>query len=593
MLRFLAVQNLAVIERLELEFSPGLTVLTGETGAGKSILVEAINLLVGGRASPDLVRTGEEAATVQAVFDAPDGSELLVRREVTSQGRSRAFLDGALTTAAGLRDRVLPLIDLHGQHEHQALLDPDTHLGVLDAYAGLGALRQEVATLFDHVKVCRDELATARADERDRDARLDLLTYQTAEIERADPKSGEDEQLAATRQILASAEKVQRLCAEGYAALYDSDAAALPTLGTVWKRVSELSAIDPAFGQYVEARDAIKSQLEDLAALLRDYAANLDASPARLQEVEDRLALLERLKRKYGPTLADVIARLDSMRRELQSLDRAGERVAELDGRLVAARDRYLAAARRLSCERHEAAARLSGALAVEVASLAMEHTRFEVRFEDDLPEDRWTAEGIDAGEFYVSPNPGEELRALARIASGGELSRVMLALKTLATTDAPGKTLIFDEVDAGIGGRVADAVGARLQALSADFQVFCITHLPQIAAHGDQQFLVTKSVRDRRTVTTVEPLQGMDRREAELARMIGGVTVSAGTLASAREMLLSRQRTAPAGEGRGSGAPVGTPGARAQGESETKTKAKADPERKAKAKVGGWLRDS
>ncbi|MGE5358157.1 MAG: DNA repair protein RecN [Bacteroidales bacterium] len=575
MLRFLAVQNLAVIERLELEFSPGLTVLTGETGAGKSILVEAINLLVGGRASPDLVRTGEEAATVQAIFEMSEGRELIVRREVTAQGRSRAFLDGSLTTAAGLRERVLPLIDLHGQHEHQALLDPDTHLDVLDTYAGLADRRQAVAGLFEEVRRAKDELARTRAAERDRDAKVDLLTYQAGEIERAAPKPGEDEQLAATRQILASAEKVQRLCAEGYAALYDSDAAALPTLGAVWKRVSELSSIDPAFAPYFEARDGIKSQLEDLAVLLRDYAANLDASPARLQEVEDRLALLERLKRKYGPTLAEVTARLESMRLELQALDRAGERAGELERLLTVARERYLAAACELSQLRRQAAVRLARDLAREVASLAMEHTRFEVRFEGELPEDRWTERGIDAGEFYVSPNIGEELRALARIASGGELSRVMLAVKTLATTDAPGKTLIFDEVDAGIGGRVADAVGARLQALARNFQVLCITHLPQIAAHADEHLRVSKTVRDSRTVTTVEALQGSGTRVEELARMIGGATISAGTVASAQDMLQARQRGG------------------ARGESETKAKAKAPQERKAKAKVDGWLRDS
>lgn len=540
MLRFLGIQNLAVIERLDLEFAPGLNVLTGETGAGKSILIEAIGLLVGGRASPDLVRTGEECATVQAVFETGDAREILARREITSQGRSRAFLDGALTTAGALREAILPLVDLHGQHEHQALLNPDTHLDVLDRYAGLGDRRDAIAAAYAEMRRVREELDTARRDERERASRLDLLAYQLQEIERAAPRLGEDEQLAATKQILASADKVQRLCTEAYAALYESDEAALPTLGLVWKRVAELAAIDAAFKAYVDARDAIKSQLEDLASLLRGYAATLDASPARLQEVEDRLAVLERLKRKYGPTLQDVLERQEKTRSEIASLDRAGERAAQLEGVLASARDRYLRLARELSTERRQAAPPFARDLEEQLRPLAMEHTRFEVRFESELSDDRWNERGIDAVEFYVSPNPGEELRALARIVSGGELSRIMLALKTLASTDVPGKTLIFDEVDAGIGGRVADAVGSRLQSLARGFQVLCITHLPQIAAHSTRHYRVSKLVRGNRTTTSVDTLEREARIE-ELARMIGGALVSARTLASAREMLEGR----------------------------------------------------
>jgi DNA repair protein RecN (Recombination protein N) len=540
MLRFLGIQNLAVIERLDLDFAPGLNVLTGETGAGKSILIEAISLLVGGRASPDLVRTGEECATVQAVFETADAREVLARREITAQGRSRAFLDGGLTTAGALRDAILPLVDLHGQHEHQALLDPDTHLDVLDRHAGLGDRRDAIATAFAAMRHLREELERARRDERERAGRLDLLAFHLQEIERAAPRVGEDGQLAATRQILASADRVQRLCAEAYGALYESDEAALATLGGVWKRVAELAAIDPAFAPYVEAREAIKSQLEDLASLLRGYAANLDASPARLQEVEDRLALLERLKRKYGPTLQDVVERREKTRSEIASLDRAGERAAQLEGLLAEARDNYLGLARGLASERREAAPRLARDLEKELRALAMEHTRFEVRFENELPEDSWNERGIDAAQFFVSPNPGEELRALARIVSGGELSRIMLALKTLASTDAPGKTLIFDEVDAGIGGRVADAVGARLQSLARGFQILCITHLPQIAAHSTRHYRVSKGIHSNRTTTSVEAL-AREARIEELARMIGGAQVSARTIASAREMLEAR----------------------------------------------------
>jgi DNA repair protein RecN (Recombination protein N) len=540
MLRFLAVQNLAVIERLEVEFAPGLNVLTGETGAGKSILVEAIGLLVGGRASADLVRTGEETATVQAVFETPGGEEVIARREVTAQGRSRAFLDGSLTTAGALRDRILPLVDLHGQHEHQALLDPDTHLDVLDAYTGLGPDRETVGAAFARLREARDALDQARRDERERAARTDLLTFQLGDIERAVPKPGEDEELATTKVLLASAERVQRLCAEGYAALYESDEAVLSALGGVWRRVAELATLDPGFAPYLETKDVIKSQLEDLASLLRGYAANLDASPQRLQEVEDRLALLERLKRKYGPTLADVLERQVAFRAQVASLDRAGERATELETQLSAARQRYLELARALSDKRRQAARRFARDLEREVAPLAMDHTRVEVRFEEALPETRWSERGIDAAEFYFSPNPGEEVRALARIVSGGELSRVMLALKTLACTDAPGKTLIFDEVDAGIGGRVADAVGSRLQSLARTLQVLSITHLPQIAAYASRHLRITKQVRGNRTLTSVDALD-REAQVEEVARMVGGAKVSAGTLVNAREMLESR----------------------------------------------------
>ncbi len=558
MLRFLGIQNLAVIERLDLELAAGLNVLTGETGAGKSILVEAIGLLVGGRASPDLVRTGEECASVQAVFELDDGREVLARREVTSQGRSRAYLDGALTTAGALREAILPQVDLHGQHEHQALLDPETHLDVLDTYASLRDRRQSLAAAFTTMQQLATELDQARRDERDRATRLDLLTFQIQEIERAAPHVGEDEHLAAAKQVLASAEKVQRLCAEGYSALYESDEAALSTLGIVWKRVAELAAIDPAFAPYLEARESIKSQLQDLATMLRDYSASLDSSPGRLQEVEDRLALLERLKRKYGPTLQDVLERAETTRAQIASLDRAGERAAELEGLLLSAKARYLQVAREVSGRRQDAAPRLAGDLEREVRPLAMEHTRFEVRLETELPEARWTDRGIDAAEFFVSPNPGEDLRALARIVSGGELSRIMLALKTLASTDMPGKTLIFDEVDAGIGGRVADAVGSRLQSLARNFQVLCITHVPHIAAYATRHYNVSKAVRGGRTTTNVEVLDSPARIQ-ELARMIGGAKVSDATILSAREMLETRATSkAQVPKGAGSKGPKG-----------------------------------
>ncbi len=547
MLRLLRIRNLAVIEAVEVEFEPGFNVLTGETGAGKSILVEAVGLLLGGRASPDLVRTGEAQATIEAIFESSDRAELVVRREITAQGRSRSFINGALATASALRDLSARLVELHGQHEHQALLDPLTHLPLLDEFARVGDLAPRVATAWGVVRSLREQLERSRMDAREKAARLDLIAFQLGEIEKAAPHPGEDEELAAARQVLASAERIQRLCEESYAGLYESESAVLAGLGGVWKRVGELAAIDPQFAPYLDARTSIKSQLEDLAFFLRQYADGVDASPARLQEVEDRLALLERLKRKHGPTLQDVMDRGAALKRERDLLSGTGERAADLERELERATGRFLEIARDLSRRRRKAAPEFAEALEGLLAELAMARTRFEVRFAGaELPEDRWSERGIDDAEFFVSPNPGEDLRPLARIVSGGELSRVMLALKTLAAYAGPsgaapgnsGKTLIFDEVDAGIGGRVADVVGSRLRALGGTFQVLCITHLPQLAAHGTTQFRIEKTVKGNRTVTSVE-LLSEDARIDEIGRMISGASLTDPVRASARELLV------------------------------------------------------
>jgi DNA repair protein RecN (Recombination protein N) len=391
-------------------------------------------------------------------------------------------------------------------------------------------------------------------DGREKAARLDLIAFQLGEIEKASPKAAEDEELLATRQVLANAERVQRLCEESYATLYERDGAVLAGLGGVWKRVGELAGIDPQFAPYMDARDGIKSQLEDLALFLRRYAEAVDASPARLQEVEDRLALLERLKRKHGPQLSDVIARREALRKEIADLEHGQERLAEAAEARRSAAAEYVRLASTLSQSRRGAAQAFSRQVEGLLAELAMEKTRFDVRFLDPLPQAEWTSSGIDRGEFYVSPNPGEDLRPLARIVSGGELSRVMLALKTLGATtrfglsDAAGRPpsagapgLIFDEVDAGIGGRVADVVGRKLRALGSAFQVLCITHLPQIAAYADTHFLIDKGVEEGRTRTTVTRLDDAGRVD-EMGRMLGGTTVSAGLRESAREMLEARR---------------------------------------------------
>ena len=576
MLRFLRIRHLAVIDAVEVDFDAGLNVLTGETGAGKSILVEAIGLLLGGRASGDLVRTGEDTASVEAMFES-GGDELLIRREITAQGRSRAFINGALATAGALKDLSGRLIELHGQHEHQTLLDPSTHLTVLDSFGGLGPLVEPARVAFDTLRSTVEALGQVRRTAAERAARQELAAFQLGELDRSALKPGEpgeDVELTATKQVLASAERVERLCAESYASLYEGDGAALADLGGVWRRVAELAALDPKFQPYLEARAAIKSQLEDLALFLRRYADGIEASPARLQQVEDRLALLERFKRKYGPTLRDVIATRDALRQELTELEHHDERVVEIEREHARARDRYLTAAQALARARRQVAADFARRLEALLAELAMDRTRFEVRFAaEPIEAEAWTAEGTDRVEFFVSPNPGEDLRPLARIVSGGELSRIMLAIKTLTATsrhgftdaaDRPGGAeapgLIFDEVDAGIGGRVADVVGTKLRALGSAFQVLCITHLPQIAAAADTHFQIEKRVEAGRTRTTVARLDEEARIE-EIARMLGGLAVTEGLRASARELLVGRQAR------RDSGRQPGEP--KAKGESE------------------------
>jgi DNA repair protein RecN (Recombination protein N) len=541
MIRYLAIRNLAVIESVSVEFEPSFNILTGETGAGKSILVEAVGLLLGGRATQDLLRTGEDLATVEAIFESADGSETVVRREITAQGRSRAFINGALATAAALKDLANRFVELHGQHEHQQLLDPAQHLLVLDDWARCIPLRDEVARAFARVQTVRQQIDRLRMDDRERAARLELVEFQLGELQKAALVAGEDEELAADRQILRSADRVQRLCHESYAELYDAEHAVLAGLDHVWKRVSELATFDPRFVPYLEHRDGMKAQLEDLAFTLRDFADGIDASPARLQTVEDRLALLERLKRKHGPLLADVISRRDTLAAEHAALVGGSSSLADLEQELAGASIAYLRLAQELSGKRSKAGEHMARSIEAELADLAMVKARFEVRLSTAASDGQWTERGLDQVEFFLSANLGEEPRPLARIVSGGELSRVMLALKTLsaATIADQGatRTLIFDEVDAGIGGRVATVVGEKLASLGQRYQVLCITHLPQVAACGRTHFLIQKETRGRRTVTSVLKL-GEDARVEELARMMGGADAGTHARAGAQELL-------------------------------------------------------
>jgi len=552
MLRFLGVRRLAVIDELEVEFEPGLNILTGETGAGKSVLIEAIDLLVGGRASADLVRTGEDTATIQAVFERADGREVIVRREISAQGRSRAFIDDALATSGALKDLGASLIDLHGQHEHQSLLDPSDHITHLDTYVSDAESAAAVASAHAAWRTALTAAQRSQLDDREKRARIEIATFQLQDIQKVAPEPGEDERLAAERTVLANVDRLSRWSQEAYAALYDGDASALAALSTVWKRVADLATLDPRFAAHLQERDAVKAALEDLAFVLRSYASELDTSPNRLQTIEDRLAALDRLKKKYGPTLTEVIERQRALDEDLSALGATEQRAERLAAEEQSARQLFLAAAKSRSAQRRKAAAVLSRALERALEDLAMPHARVDVRVTALTEEQDWTARGTDLVEFFLSPNPGEEVRPLARIASGGELSRVMLALRTLAEVGEPGRTLVFDEVDAGIGGAAADAVGARLQQLAERDQVLCITHLPQVAARRGAHFHLSKRIAGGRTATGISRLDGKGR-ELEIARMIAGADISEHVVRSAREMLVAKGESEVKSKGEGS----------------------------------------
>jgi len=555
MLKLLRINNIALIPSLEIELGPGLVLLTGETGAGKSIVIDALSLLLGDRASPEVIRTGEDRAVVEAVLETngaaellderglpTDGDEIVIRREIQAAGKGKATVNGALVPLSLLRDLAPHVAVIHGQHEPQGLLDPSTHLDVLDHFAGLDSGRP-IGEFFRDLRAAEAALDKHRSDRREAERRREMLEYQAAEIEKSGLAPAEEDSLRVEKARQANAGRLATLSGEAYALLYDDEDSALGRLAQVYRRVDELAEIDPDFRPFAEGRRELLAPLEDLALRLRDYQERLEVSPGRLDEIESRLAVLERLKKKYGATVDEVIAFGERCRRELEALGTPEEQERLLVDRRDELAGLYLDRARALSKKRRAAAAELRRRVQAELAQLAMEKTRFEVGFDPVDAEStlgdpsRWTERGLERAEFLLSPNPGEDLRPLAKIASGGELSRLMLAIKSVIGRDAPGLTLVFDEVDAGIGGRVAEVVGRKLKAVSARRQVLCVTHLPQIAALADQHLAVRKQVTKGRTVTLVDRLDESARVE-EVARMLGGETITATARDHAREML-------------------------------------------------------
>jgi len=554
MLELLRVRAFAIIEELEVHFEPGFNVLTGETGAGKSILVDALHLVLGGRAQADSVRTGAEEAEVQALFRPRDpttcdarletlglpaaGSELVVRRTVQREGRSRAWVNGALATAAQLQAATRGLLDISGQHEHVGLLDAALHLDLLDAHAQLGELRAKFLQAFAALAEAERLRAQLDSDESQRAQRADWLKFQLDELEKTAPEPGEDEQLAQERRVLAAAEKLRAGAEEAEAVLAEAQPAKAA------KRLEEMATIDPALTALAQAVRGAAAELDEAARELSRYAARAGGDPQRLEELDERIEVLRRIARKHGGTLATALQRRDQMRAELASLENHDEELARRQAEVQRLAAVARALAEKISEKRRSAAGAFSKAVAQELSALGMARSEISVRFEaaGEGAIAGIGPRGLETAELLLSPNPGEELRPLSRIASGGELSRVLLAVKRVLAESDPVDAYLFDEVDAGIGGATADAVGRALAAVARRRQIICITHLPQIAVFAGKHLTVEKEVVKGRTYSRVAAVDG-DERVHELARLLSGKPTGVA-LEHARELLAAAQTT-------------------------------------------------
>lgn len=584
MLKSISISNLAVVHHLRLELFEGLNLLTGETGAGKSIIVDALGLLFGGRVTSEIIRTGEKRCVIESAFSLFDGQmeqvcavlgsagveleaneDLLVRREIQANGRGRIIVNDQVVSAAVLKKIQPYVLDILGQGEQHSITSSKSHLDMLDNYAGSLSLRNSTAQAFNDYKKVADTLSHLRRDKAEKDKVGDYLRFQISEVERIDPKLEEYEELINERKLLVHAERALTLCSKAYNELYDDDQSIVDQLGSVRRDVDELIAIDPRKAEWVELLEEATVRLKDVSEAIRAYSDRFDFSPARLSEVEMRLADLERLMKKYGRDIKGIIQLKEDLVEELDQLESLDKKEGELEKQLEAAIAKYLTSAQRLSRIRKGAVPRFEKRVIEECKHLALDQSRFMISIESfetgtekkyDAADNNndtftqregqtgWGPSGIDRVEFYFSANTGEDAKPLARAASGGELSRLMLALRTVchdsstAGEDASSRvSLVFDEIDVGIGGRTAEAVGRRLKKLSANQQVICVTHQPQIARFADHHFKVDKSTEAGRTMTKVEQLK-KDGRVGELARMIGGSEDIKATRDAARWML-------------------------------------------------------
>ncbi len=562
MLAELRLENYAVIDHISVEFAPGLNLLTGETGAGKSILIDALALLLGEKASAEVIRTGAERAVVSAVFEIGGNAEkqvdkileangldadesLILRREIAAAGKGRVFINNQPATVSVLRQLAPLLATIHAQNESLVSFDAGVRLELLDAYAGIQS--EPVSEVYARWKGIAARMEELQRDEQDRLRLIDLWTFQKREIEEAKLQAGEDERLEAEKRVLANAEKIHSSAMNAFDLLYEGPSSTSSSLRAAQKHIEELSRYEPKFQETLAAIESARISVDDIGTTLRDYAGGIQASPEHLAEVEDRLALLDRLKRKYGPALEDVIRLGDEVGRKLAELENKDEALARLQRELAQAAQEYLTAARMSSKKRHDAARKLEKLVEGEINDLAMKST-FRIDVAGGEEEKNWTPKGFDQALYLITTNPGDPLRPLEEIASGGELSRVMLALKacveagsrkTSGTRTPPSgqRTLVFDEIDTGIGGRAAEAVGKKLKSLSRSNQVLCVTHLPQIATFAEHHYVIEKKQVGGRTQTTVRAITGEERTE-EVARMLSGAKLTETSRKHAEQML-------------------------------------------------------
>jgi DNA repair protein RecN (Recombination protein N) len=593
MLQLLNISNIALIEELKVDFDNGLNLLTGETGSGKSIIVDALGVLIGGRLSADLLKSGTDRGFIEGLFfvsanaqleqllsDAgltsfdekqkrrgaskplkEEPFQLIIRREISTSGRNKIFINNQLATQSFLRDLREFLVDIHGQGDQQTLFNTDTHLELLDSFAGNSALRDSVAETYELVNKVQRELNALNRDEAEKFQLVDTLKFQIDELERAQLIVGENERLEEERRRLANVEKLTALCQSSYGRIYEDDASALARVRQARDEMAELTQYESAFGDYIEGLESARALLEDLSFALRDFADKLEFSPARLAEIEDRLVELSRLKRKYGGSIEAALEHLARSQDRLLQIESSDEREKQLTSALAAARERYFEQAAELHKERVRAAKKFEQAVERGITEVAMENARFQVQvsekvsdklhFGDDAsiehphglagPDNdklkHIGQKGADSVEFYFSANPGEEIKPLARVASGGEASRLMLVLKTVANAAEYPRTIVFDEIDTGIGGRVSEAVAVKLKRLAETNQVLCVTHQPQIACFADNHLVVLKETLRNRTQVSIRKLDREGRIE-ELARMLTGSQITDSARKHAKEML-------------------------------------------------------
>lgn len=556
MIRELHIKNIAVIEEITISFGDGFHALTGETGAGKSILIDSINMALGGRTTKELIRTGAESASVDVVFElsgevekklldidieSEDGM-LYISRQITTDGKSKCKINGHMVPLSVLKDASEYLLTIHGQNDNQSILSPKSHIGFVDSYGNYDNVLSDYKEQYNKVKEIKSELLKLITDETEKARRIDLLTYQINEIATARLNPGEEEELEERREYLANIEDIVEKSGEAYSTLYGDEQqnSAYDLIATAVNRLEKIHTFDVKLDGYYTTLNSVLADLEDVTHELKNYVDDIDYSQGELDTIEERLSTIQDLKRKYGETIEDVLAYLEKSQKELSEIEDSEARQQELTDKLVVETEALRTVALKLSDMRRDAAIRLQTDIMEELSDLDMQKMRFSVAIEllqEENGEIKYTNNGCDRVEFMISCNPGEELKPLSKIASGGEMSRIMLAIKSVLANSDIVETLIFDEIDTGVSGRAAQKIAEKICMLSKRRQILCITHLAQIASMADTHFMIEKNTDDQHTRTSVTTLES-DQRKNELARIIGGVMITDITLSAAQEML-------------------------------------------------------